>query len=108
MIHFDLPAVEVDLDECLSRGFEIIGKKVGRIPIGPAVRRFVRLRSDDNQPQRSFATAAPPEHTAHLFVTDGAKLASVEDAGLAPGDGVILTDLLGSEAIRAVRPTALW
>jgi hypothetical protein len=80
VVDFDLPAVEVDLQQLWSGVLPVGGEQIG----GLTVIEFGALafalggRSHDEEAQRDLAGAAAPVDLRHLFITDAAALASEE------------------------------
>ena len=80
VVDFDLPAVEVDLQQLGSGVAQVGGEQKG----GLAVIEFgtfpfaIGGGSDDEEAQGDLAGAAPPVDLRHLFIADAAALASVE------------------------------
>src|SRR5271169_4528175 len=108
MIHFDLPAVKVDLQQGASLAVEFGAQQVSGLAIVPAPGLAFAVGSggDDEQAQGTGAGAMLPEHLRKLFIADSAPPAAIEDLGGLPGDVVIEADLFGSKLVGAINAAA--
>ena len=104
MIDFDLPSVEIDLQEGLCVVEEIGGEQIGGISIIQLAALAFAAGSgrNDDEPQRLSACATLPIDKIDLFVAHDAPFASVEDFGGVPGDGVVFAHLLGAELVDVI------
>src|ERR1035441_2424298 len=105
MIDFDLPTVEVDLQQLLDGMLEIGGQQESRLAIIQLAALTLAVGSGRHYQQSQWAPAraALPVHPGHLFVAYFSPPAPIEDFGLLPSPLLILPHLLGSEFLGAVK-----
>ena len=110
VVDFDLPAVEVDLQQLGGGVLQIGGEQIGRLAVVEfaAFAFAIGGSSDDEEAERDLAGAAAPIDLRHLLVTDTAALASVEQLGLLPGVGLVPTDLFGGKGGEGVKAPGRW
>src|SRR5262245_10334079 len=108
MIDFDLPTVEIDLQEGTGRGGHRGGQQIGRFAIveAAAFAFAVRSRSNHEQTHRTSARSSLPMNSGEVFVTNYAPITAIKDPGLFPGQSIILTHLFGSELDLVVEAAA--
>src|SRR5208282_1405654 len=105
VVDFDLPAVEVDLQQLGGGVPEVGGEQIGGLTVVEfgAFPFAIGGRRHDEEAEGNLAGAPPPMDLRYLFITDAAALASVEQLGLFPGVGLVLPDLLGSKGGERVK-----
>ena len=110
VVDFDLPAVEVDLQQLGGGVPQVGGEQIGRLAVVEfaAFAFAIGGSSDDEEAERDLAGAAAPIDLRHLLVTDTAALASVEQLGLLPGVGLVPTDLFGGKGGESVKAPGRW
>ena len=104
MVDFNLPAVEVVLQEFFRGGFQIRAQQVGGIPVIDVRMsgHFVGDGSNHNQAEVPSCGTAPPEDVIEDFVTNFTALGAKADAGLLPIQAIRLADVVGSEDLGGV------
>lgn len=105
VIDFDLPSVEIDLQEGLCVIGEIGGEQIGGVSLMQlaALAFAIGRGRNDDEPQRQFARASSPVEVIDLFVGHDAPFAAAEEFGGAPGDAVVFAHLLGGELVDVVK-----
>ena len=105
VIDFDLPAVEINLNELGRGGFQVGGQQISRLPIvEPAAFAFsIRCGRNDNEAQGSAARASLPIDFLDLLVAHATLFSPIVRPGALPGEGLVLADGLGSEFFRGVK-----
>src|SRR5208337_395940 len=104
VVDFDLPAVEINLQELFGGSLQVSGQQVSRLAVveSTAFTFAIGGGSDDQQAERDASCTPAPVHLGHFFVADLAPLAPVEQLGLFPGPGLILAHLFGGERLGVV------
>ena len=105
MVDFDLPAVEVDLQQGASGVLQIGGEQVGRLPVVEfaAFPFAIGGGSHDEEAERDATGTSAPVDVQYLFVADLAALAPVEELGLLPSLGLILAHQFWGEGAGSVK-----
>src|SRR5262252_335790 len=102
LIDFDLPTIEVGLEDLNDIGGRIGNQQVGRLAVETMPMSVIGQRRDDNQTQRAPLSATTPEERANGFVTELMRTASGKYGGALPRNGVVLAHLFGGSQILAV------
>src|SRR5262249_28748063 len=111
MVHLDLPAIKVCLQDDGSRTMQV-GSEQERglaVILALAFAAAIGHGSDHQQAQGSPAAAATPVDRANLFIRHTPPLSAVKDSGLQPGHRFPLADLVRSELLAGIEaaPTRL-
>src|SRR5206468_11875313 len=104
MIDFDLPPVEIDLQQRAGATRQV-GRQQKRgltIVASPTQAFVVRRGRDDEQAQRAAGGPVAPMEGADLFVANRAPLPAVAHLGALPRARLVLTHLLRGERRRIV------
>src|SRR5271155_1541198 len=99
MVDFDLPTIEVDLQELAHRpGDDCSEQESGPAIIPTATLQFaITSGSDHQQTEQPLACAPLPEDPADFFVFHLTAFSAVKDFGGLPGLGLVEPHLLGSK-----------
>lgn len=88
VVDFDLPAIQIELNEFARWGFEVGGQKISRLTIVElgAFALSIGSRSDDDQTQGAPSSASLPEHIVKLFEAHLAAFSSICQSNAHPRD----------------------
>src|SRR5208282_2074183 len=109
MIHLDLPAVEIDLQQLLERTAAIAGKQVRWIAIVQlfALTLAIGSRRNDDQANRTLSGATLPVHIGDLFIASLAPFPAIEDFGGFPAAAVVFAHLFGGKLLDPIKPARI-
>src|SRR5918912_528359 len=107
MIDFNLPAVQIHLQQLDSGRALIGGQQEGRTPITESAvfGAAIRDRSHDQQPEPSWTCPALPQHLLHFLVAPLPALAAMPELDALPRQALVLTDLLRCELFLRIPST---
>src|SRR4029077_16877360 len=109
MIDFDLPAVEIDLQQLLGGTAQVAGEQVSRVAIIQpfALTLAVGSRRDHDHPQRTLSGTALPINLGDLLIANVPPRSTIEDLGRLPAAVFVLAHLLGSELVDSIKPSGI-
>ena len=102
LIDFDLPTIEVSLENGNDIGSRIGHQQVSGLAVEAMPMSVIGQRRDDDQAQRKALSATTPEQWADGFVSELMRATGGKDGSALPGNGVVLTHVFGSSQILAV------
>src|SRR5690348_13263724 len=102
LIHFDLPTIEISLEDLNDIGGRIGNQQVSGLAVETMSMSVIGQRRDDDQAQRASLSATTPQERADRLETELMRTASGKDGRALPGNGVVFTHLFGSAQILAI------
>src|SRR5262249_14170062 len=104
VVDFNLPAVEVMLQQFLGGSFQVGAQQVSGLAVIDAGmnRHFVRDWGNNDQPQQPGCRSASPEHVIQDLVLELAAFTAEVDAGLFPRQSLRLQDVFGCEDLGGI------
>src|SRR5215468_5470575 len=102
LIDFDLPTIEVSLENGNDIGSRIGDQQVSGLAVEAMPMSVIGQGRDDDQAQRKALSATTPEQWADGFVAELMRATGGKDSSALPRNGVVLTHLFGRPQILAV------